>query len=49
MAADFGVRLAFQNCHRVAVFPPGADRAAYQLFTSVRAQLLDQSPQLRNC
>ncbi len=45
----FGVRLAFQNCHRVAVFPPGADPAAYQLFTSVRAQLLNQSPELRNC
>jgi hypothetical protein len=45
----FGVRLAFQNCHRVAVFSPGADSAAYQLFTSVRAQLLNQSPELRNC
>jgi len=45
----FGVRLAFQNCHRVAVFPPGADPAVYQRFTSVRAQLLNQSPELRNC
>jgi len=45
----FGVRLAFQNCHRVAVFPPGADPAVYAGFTSVRAQLLNQSPELRNC
>lgn len=45
----FGVRLAFQNCHRVAAFPPGADPAVYQRFTSVRAQLLNQSPELRNC
>ena len=45
----FGVRLAFQNCHRVAVFPSAADPAVYQRFTSVRAQLLNQSPELRNC
>jgi nucleotide-binding universal stress UspA family protein len=46
----FGVRLAFQNCHRVAAFRPGAaDGAAYREFTSVRAQLLYQSPELVNC
>ncbi|MFI2226135.1 MULTISPECIES: SCO5389 family protein [Streptomyces] len=46
----FGVRLAFQNCHRVAVFPPGpvADERLAR-FTSVRAQLLNQSPVLRDC
>src|SRR5688572_23966569 len=27
----FGVKLAFQNCHRVAVFPSG-DSAAYRTF-----------------
>ena len=46
----FGVKLAFQNCHRVAVFPAGAastDR--YRAFTSVRGQLLNQSPVLRDC
>ncbi|MFX4291726.1 SCO5389 family protein [Streptomyces bohaiensis] len=46
----FGVRLAFQNCHRVAVFPTGAqadDRL--KRFTSVRGQLLNQSPELRDC
>jgi hypothetical protein len=44
----YGVRLAFQNCHRVAVFRPGAD-AAYAQFTSARAQLLNQRPDLVNC
>jgi hypothetical protein len=45
---QFGVRLAFQNCHRAAVFRPDAD-AAYASFTSPRSQLLNQSPELRNC
>ena len=46
----FGVRLAFQNCHRVAVFSPGPEAdARYAVFTSVRAQLLNQSPELRDC
>ncbi|MGP3968276.1 SCO5389 family protein [Streptomyces sp. 6N223] len=46
----FGVRLAFQNCHRVAVFPldHSADETLTR-FTSVRAQLLNQSPELRDC
>lgn len=46
----FGVRLAFQNCHRVAVFPAGAaEQDGYGEFVSTRAQLLNQSPELRNC
>ena len=50
----FGVRLAFQNCHRVAVFPaaegqPGMESGAYRRFISVREQLLNQSPELRDC
>lgn len=46
----FGVRLAFQNCHRVAVFPRD-DSAEERLerFTSIRGQLLNQSPVLRDC
>ena len=46
----FGVRLAFQNCHRVAAFrlrSAGSD--TYRDFTSLRAQLLNQSPLLRDC
>ncbi|MEU5827928.1 SCO5389 family protein [Micromonospora tulbaghiae] len=46
----FGVTLAFQNCHRVAAFRPGAAGSeAYRRFTSSRGQLLNQSPALRNC
>ncbi len=45
----FGVRLAFQNCHRVAAFRPGDQGPAYQVFVSPRAQLLNQSPALRSC
>ncbi|MGA4542676.1 SCO5389 family protein [Uniformispora flossi] len=45
-----GVKLAFQNCHRVGVFPAGTeDSARYRAFTSVRGQLLNQSPLLRDC
>ena len=46
----FGVRLAFQNCHRVGAFrfsAVGGDR--YQAFISPRGQLLNQSPALRDC
>ncbi|WP_369227424.1 SCO5389 family protein [Streptomyces sp. R39] len=46
----FGVALAFQNCHRVAVFPPGARSGeTHTRFTSTRAQILNQSPELRDC
>ena len=44
----YGVRLAFQNCHRAAVFRPSAI-AALAAFTSPRAQLLNQSPALVDC
>jgi len=43
-----GVRLAFQNCHRVAAFRPGATRALAE-FTTARSQLLNQSPELTSC
>jgi hypothetical protein len=46
----FGVTLAFQNCHRVAAFHPSAlDGVRYRTFTSPRAQLLNQSPELVDC
>ncbi|WP_280195329.1 SCO5389 family protein [Nocardia farcinica] len=46
----FGVKLAFQNCHRVAAFPLSAVGGnTYSTFISTRAQLLNQSPELRNC
>lgn len=46
----FGAKLAFQNCHRVAAFDfdaVGSER--WQRFVSPRGQLLNQSPELRNC
>ena len=45
----FGVRIAFQNCHRAAVFTPQVSQDRYEAFVSARAQLLNQSPLLRNC
>jgi hypothetical protein len=44
----YEVRLAFQNCHRAAVFLPSA-AGAHAEFTSSRAQLLNQSPALVDC
>jgi len=46
----FGVRLAFQNCHRLAVFPldPAVDQRLAE-FVSPRSQVLNQSPELRDC
>jgi len=46
----FGVAIAFQNCHRVAVFAPEAvGGEQYRVFTSTRAQVLNQQPELVNC
>ncbi|MFG2936838.1 SCO5389 family protein [Streptomyces sp. NPDC090075] len=46
----FGVALAFQNCHRVAVFPSGARGGeTHTRFTSARSQILNQSPEFRDC
>jgi hypothetical protein len=46
----FGVVLAFQNCHRVAAFAPAdVDGPTYREFVSPRGQVLNQSPELRDC
>jgi NucS shadow ORF len=45
----FGVVLAFQNCHRVAAFRPDNLGAPYAAYVSPREQVLNQSPELRNC
>ena len=46
----FAVKLAFQNCHRVAVFrPDSAGSEEHRRFTSERAQILNQSPEFRDC
>ena len=44
----YGVTLAFQNCHRAAVFRPGATRALEE-FRSPRSQLLNQRPEFVDC
>ncbi|GAA3443067.1 SCO5389 family protein [Planomonospora venezuelensis] len=44
----FGVKLAFQNCHRVAVFDPSATKAHAE-FVTARSQILNQSPELVDC
>jgi hypothetical protein len=44
----FGVRLAFQNCHKVGLFRPTAT-AEIAEFVSPRAQLLNQHPELVDC
>jgi hypothetical protein len=49
LECHFGVRVAFQNCHRVGVFGPGAAEEDYRRFVSPHAQLLNQSPELINC
>ena len=46
----FNVKLAFQNCHRLAAFRPDAvTSAAYLDFISVRRQILNQTPELVDC
>ncbi len=49
LEAHFGVRLAFQNCHRVALFAPEQLDWRYEEFISPRSQLLNQSPELVDC
>ncbi|PRY01801.1 SCO5389 family protein [Allonocardiopsis opalescens] len=44
----FGFRIAFQNCHKVALFQPAA-HDEYRAFVTPRAQLLNQSPELVDC
>lgn len=44
----FGMRLAFQNCHRVAVFDLAATEALRD-FVTPRAQILNQKPELVDC
>jgi hypothetical protein len=45
----FGVKLAFQNCHRVAIFQQDRLDQSYEEFISPRSQLLNQSPELIDC
>ncbi len=50
LESHFGVKLAFQNCHRVALFrKDGLSWAEYKEFISPRSQILNQSPELVDC
>ncbi len=44
----FGMNFAFQNCHTVGAFFEG-EKKEYALFVSMEAQILNQSPELRDC
>lgn len=48
LEAHFGVRLAFQNCHRAAAFRLDAERE-HRAFVTARAQILNQKPELVDC
>ncbi|NNJ05053.1 hypothetical protein HHX38_13030 [Streptomyces sp. PKU-MA01144] len=46
----FDATLAFQNCHRVAAFRPEARGGeTHGRCTAVRSQVLNQSPEFRDC
>ena len=45
----FGMKLAFQNCHRVALFRKDQFDQTYEEFISPISQLLNQSPELVDC
>lgn len=45
----YGVKLAFQNCHRVGLFRKDQLDATYREFISPRSQILNQTPELRDC
>jgi len=49
LETHFGVKLAFQNCHRVALFRKDQLDQTYEAFISPRSQILNQSPQLVDC
>jgi hypothetical protein len=46
----FGLKLAFQNCHKTAGFrPEDINSSAYQHFISIESQILNQTPELKDC
>lgn len=46
----FGIKLAFQNCHKTAAFrPEDLNSPAYQNFISIQSQILNQTPELKDC
>jgi hypothetical protein len=46
----FGIKLAFQNCHKTAAFrPEDIGSPEYQNFISIESQILNQTPELKDC
>lgn len=46
----FGLKFAFQNCHTTAAFrPEDIDSEVYKEFISIESQILNQTPELRDC
>ena len=46
----FDLKLAFQNCHNMAAFRRDRlDSIAYRDFVSIRSQILNQTPEMRDC
>jgi len=46
----FNVKLAFQNCHNLAAFRLDAlNSPEYRNFTSIQSQILNQTPELKDC
>jgi hypothetical protein len=47
---QFNVKLAFQNCHNLAAFQRDhLDSPADCNFISVRSQILNQTPEIKDC
>lgn len=49
LESHYGVKLAFQNYHRVALFDQKRLDATYEEFISPRSQILNQTPELVDC
>ena len=45
----FGMTFGFQNCHTLAAFYPETEQEAFKKFISIEAQILNQSPEMRDC
>mgnify|MGYP000237280783 CR=1 FL=1 len=45
----FGFKFGFQNCHTLGAFSLPTHRREYRRFTSPAAQIVNQSPELRDC
>lgn len=48
--SHFDIKLAFQNCHKLGAFRRDRlDSKAYREFVSIKSQILNQTPEMRDC